>query len=59
MSHINDKIVQVDSSQESAPKAKRVRKVRPEILKVKLTPSKQKDSKYTIKIEGGKTVHFG
>jgi hypothetical protein len=34
-------------------------KVRPEILQVKLIPSKQKDSKYTIKVEGGKTVHFG
>ena len=42
-----------------APKIQRAPKVRPEILQVKLTPSKQKDSKYTVKIEGGKSVSFG
>jgi hypothetical protein len=26
---------------------------------VKLEPSKQKDSKYTVKVDGGKSVTFG
>jgi hypothetical protein len=34
-------------------------KEKSEILQVKLEPSKQKDSKYSVKIEGGKTVTFG
>jgi hypothetical protein len=34
-------------------------KEKSEILQVKLEPSKQKDSKYSVKIEGGKTVNFG
>lgn len=35
------------------------KKPRPEFPVVKLTPSKQKDAKWTVKIQGGKTVNFG
>ena len=34
-------------------------KEKSEILQVKLEPAKQKDSKYTVKVDGSKSVTFG
>jgi hypothetical protein len=58
MTDVKDKIVTEDQL-EVQEMLKNQKKFRPEIIQVKLAPSKQKDSKYVVKIEGGKSVNFG
>lgn len=60
MANLQDNIVlEKDLEVQALVKAPKNKKLRPEILSVKLAPSKQKDSKYTVKVEDAKSVNFG